>query len=1081
MRTLAAGIIAALVTLAPIGAFAQQDMGTITGTVTDPSGGVLPGVTVTATEQATGVAITVVTNETGLYAIPSLKVGTYTVEAALEGFKKALTRNLPLSAGTRVAVDFKLDLGSLTDDVTVIAESPLLKTENASLSQVLKDKEMRELPVVGRNFQTLGVLAAGVQPALGHTDQQGGFNAHGQWATQNNFIVDGIDNNSQVLGLQDRKAQVLLPSLDAIQEFQVQTSNYSAEFGRSAGAVMNVTIKSGTNRFGGTLYEFHRNDRFDSRPTFSYTDRDGDGKPDPDGLLQNQFGGTFGGPVRRDRTFFFGSVEATRTEGEKASLVTVPSLLELQGNFSGSGVTVRDPATGLAFANNTVPTTRWDPVAAAMVARLWPKPKFSGATRDNYVSAPESNIERDQYDVRVDHNFTSNNRAFIRVSHHRLDSVNFGPLPVPAVGATNNTTARDESTGWNSASSFTRIFSSSVVSESRVGFSYLNVDKFPLSDGFPNADFGLGVFAPEPIQGLARILFAGSFPYAAVGESANNPNHKESRTLQLLNNVSILKGKHNFKAGADIRFIQSNAHGSAQARGQYQFNGRFTGSSFGDFLLGWPSQIVYNDMQDANLREQDYMFYVQDDWKLAPNVTVNVGVRYELNSPMYDADDQVSTLDRSVLPTVSVIEAGANGDSWSDRALIKTDRNNVAPRLGFSWQPSSLYNVRGGVGIFYGTSGGGLGNTSRMVSNWPYYRNVTIASTTTRPARQLSLGLDESLLGSTTVMPQNVSWQVWEPDFQLPTIYQWNVNVQRQIGSLMVASVSYVGSITRELPRTYNINGAGIGDPATERQRRLVPTMGSIVYRETSGRAHYNSLETNLEKRMSSGWQVRMSYTWSRSIDDTVELLGDEYQTGIVQDWRNLRADEGRSTFNREHRFVTNAIWQLPFGTGHRWLREGGVADWILGGWQISGIMQLMSGQPWNPTIANPTQFLGVTESVWRPDLVGDPSVSNPSPNGWVNAAAFAIPRNADGSYRFGTMERNSLTGPGYFNLDMAMMKSFTFGANTRVQLRAEAFNVLNTPSYGIPERNLSSPDFGKIRTTVNSPRQMQFGIKFLF
>lgn len=351
--------------LAPALSLAQQDQGVITGRVIDASGAVLPGVTVVATRVATGVASQAATAANGFYTIPALPVGSYRVVAELAGFKRTLREAIDVHAQTRARVDFQLELGALEESVTVIGAAPLLQSETSSLTHVLKEAEIRELPLNGRNFQQLAVLAGGVLPAFGHRDREGGFNSHGQWATQNNFILDGVDNNSQVLGMEDRKAQVLIPSLDAVQEYQIQTSNYSAEFGRSAGAVMNVTIKSGTNAFRGSTYEFVRNDVFDAPDPFDYVDRNGDGKADPPVLRQHQFGLTMGGPIRRNRTFVFGSTEALKSRTNETSLVVVPTLDERRGIFNPRVVIVRDPATGLPFAGNAIPLGRWDPVAGA--------------------------------------------------------------------------------------------------------------------------------------------------------------------------------------------------------------------------------------------------------------------------------------------------------------------------------------------------------------------------------------------------------------------------------------------------------------------------------------------------------------------------------------------------------------------------------------------------------------------------------------------------------------------------------------------------------------------------------------------
>jgi len=1063
----------------PGAVLAQQDQGVITGRVTDASGAVLPGATVTGEAIDTGVTTRVVTDGGGLFTLPGLKIGSYRVTAELTGFKRSVRDGVAIHAQSRVRADFELGVGSVTEEVVVVATAPLLETGTSALAHVIKEEEIRELPLNGRNFQRLAVLVAGVLPAMGHRDQEGGFNSHGQWATQNNFILDGVDNNSQVLGMEDRKAQVLIPSLDAVQEFQIQTSNYSAEFGRNAGAVMNVSIKSGGNKVRGTAYEFLRNDAFDARDAFDYTDRDGDGKADPDVLRRHQYGFTIGGPVRANRTFYFGSIEALRVRSSGSSLSTVPTLAQRNGVFDASLVTVRDPVTGAAFPGNAIPRQRWDPVAAQLLA-LWPAPNFAGQTRQNYVSSPRHENDRIQIDVRADHNFSNADKAFVRVSRMLVRDDLEGPFAPPAIGAADNERSLNDNRAISVAASETHIFGSRLFNEIRYGFSSLETDKHPLVGESVNEQFGLRVAPTDGVTGLARLTFGGALGYTVLGEAGFTPNYKLARTFQILDNLTWLAGRHTLKLGADIRWIKSDIVGAPQNRGIFAFNGRFTGISLGDFLLGMTSSRQYSTLQQGELRERDYMFYVQDDWKIAERLTLNLGLRYELTSPMFDTQNRMTTLDLAAFPAVQVIHAGDNGRSWSARGLIDTDTNNWAPRLGLAYQPAERWTIRAGAGLFYGTTGGGLGASSRLTNNWPIYREVTIPSTPTQSAGQLAGGLEADILGDPTRMPASLNWNVWAPNFQVPTIAQGNVSLQRQVARALVLTASYVGSSSRNLPRSYNINGAYLGDPRTERQRRPNPNLGVVTFRDPSARARYNGLELTLDKRLSGGTQFSLSYTWSQSIDDATELFGSE--GGIVQDIRNLSGDRGNSGFDRRHRFAGSYVWGLPFGTGHRWLSDrGGVVDALLGGWQLSGIVSAQSGQYFDVTISDPTSLLGVTNSVWRPDLVGDWRVSNPGPDGWLNRDAFSVPRNPDGTYRFGNLARNSLVGPAFVNIDASLMKNFRLRGGRRVQFRWEVFNATNHPSYGLPVSNLLSQDFGIIRGTVSTPRQMQFGVKFIF
>jgi hypothetical protein len=1077
MRSKGRAVLAMAFVLSPMALLAQQDQGGITGRVTDASGAAVGGATVTATERETGIATRALTAADGAFTITALKVGTYRVTLEAPGFKTSVVETVPVHAQGRARVDVALEVGGRAEDVVVTAAEPLLQ-ESSALAHVIEERQVRELPVNSRNFQALALLAAGVVPATGHRDRDAGFNSHGQWATQNNFILDGIDNNSQILGLQDRKAQVLVPSLDAVQEFSVQTGNYSAEFGRNAGAVMNVSIKSGSNAFHGTAYEFYRDDRFDARDPFDFSDRDGDGKPDPEALKQHQFGFTLGGPIARNRTFFFTSFEALLADRTRSQLATVPTAGERRGVFDPALVQVRDPVSGRMFPGNTIPRDRWDPVAARLMA-LWPEPNFTGATRDNYAGDSPNTIDRYQVDVRLDHHFSDEDRGFVRVSMLDFERDNEGSLPPPAVGGGADL-GRDDNRAYSVAASHTHVFSSAALNEVRFGFNRLTTDKHPLGSGFPNDEFGLPVPADDAIEGLARINFTGALGYAGLGDNANNPNLKLSRTVQLLDNVTLLAGPHVLKAGLDFRFVRATIDAAAQARPIFQFNGRYTGSSLGDFLLGWPSQIQYSTPQDGDLREQDYMFYVQDDWRLSSRLTVNLGLRYDLTGPTYDAQDRMSTLDLSVFPgVIRVRQAGEEGDGWSERALIDTDRNNVAPRLGFVYRPSARWSVRGAAGIFYGTIGGGLGADARFIRNWPFFRGVTLRSTPTRPAGFFKDGVTASVLGSTTQAPDSLNWQTWTRDFEVPEVRQWTLSVQRQLSSTMVLTSSYVGSRSSHLPRELNLNSAPIGSPATERQRRPAPSIGNIDFRDPSGRASYHGLETTIDKRFSGGLRFSLSHTWSHSIDDVAELFGDE-PASIVQDQLNPAADRGNSAFDRRHRLAASWLAELPFGSGRRWLSKGGLAAAVLGGWQLSGLFTWETGRFFEVTLPDATP-LGVTTSLWRPDLVGNPYPADQGVDHWLDKSAFAMPQNADGSLRFGNLGRNSLRGPGAYNLDLGLMRQLDLGGDKRLQLRWEVFNVMNHPSYGFPVSNLLSPDFGRITTTVGTPRQMQVAVKVLF
>ncbi|MDP2988977.1 MAG: hypothetical protein Q8O57_00220, partial [Kiritimatiellota bacterium] len=453
----------------------------------------------------------------------------------------------------RMRMDFKLQIGDSSQRIEVTATAPLLNQETAELGLAVEQNDVRQLPLNSRNFQQLALLASGATPGIRNKDQAGGFYSHGQHGGQNNFILDGIDNNSYVMGLQDNKAQVVVPSLDAIQEFKVETSNYSAEFGANSGAVMNVSVKSGTNRIHGTAYEYMRNDKFDARGTFSYVDRNGDGKADPEVLRQNQFGGTLGGPIRRNKTFWFGSWEGLRIRHAQSFLSTVPTAQERQGIFDPKLAVIKDPVTNQNFPGNAVPKSRWDTVAAGL-ADLWPAPNFTGSgTRANYVSGPPWSEGKDQVDARLDHILSDRNKVFVRFSFGRYINARHSPLPLPARGSVGNNWGFDANTGHSLAAAYTRILSASVFNEFRLGLPVMEADNRPLTKDHLAEKYGIkGLQTFPQVTGLPQFSFGGSVGYETLGETTGTPNWKVSKSRQFLDNLTWSRGAHALKFGTDL-------------------------------------------------------------------------------------------------------------------------------------------------------------------------------------------------------------------------------------------------------------------------------------------------------------------------------------------------------------------------------------------------------------------------------------------------------------------------------------------------------------------------------------------------
>ena len=1053
---------------------AQQDMGVITGVVTDQSGAVVAGAHVEARDTETNEIRSAETLSTGAYTIGPLRIGTYDAIVDKTGFKKEVWKGIILHAQDRVRVDFKLNLGQVSETVSVTGEAPILDAESATLSNVVNQREIRQLPLNGRNFQQLAWLSAGVYAATQSRDATSGFNANGQQATQNDFIMDGVDNNNNVMGMQDRKAQVIIPSLDAVSEFKVMTSNYAAEFGRNSGAVMIVSIKSGGNEFHGTAFEYLRNDYFDARNSFS---------PNSPKLRQNQYGGTVGGPVIRNRTFFFGSFERFQQSNGQTLTGTVPTDEEKQGIFPTSLLIVKDPVTKQPFPGNQIPLTRFDSTAAKLLP-LWPEPNYVGPGRSNYASNPPSTLDRNTIDARVDHNFSDNDKIFGRFSHQVLNSNIDSIFPEPARGALGNTYSVNTNPAYSVAFSHTHIFSPTMVNEFRFGFVRQLVNLHELTDtplAALTSKYGInGIPASSSLFGLPEFDFSGSgLGFTGLGESGSMPNFKIHQVYQYLDNVTWNHGNHSFKFGTDLHWQRSDILGGNTSHGDFKFNGTYTGISLADFMLGEPSSAVLSTALVGEMRFRNYMFYAQDDWKVTPKLTVTIGLRYEFTTPWWEKHDNMNTLVLNPGPDFNTLQkAGYCGSSLSCRSLEQLNWLNFAPRLGVAYQLDHKTVVRAGAGTFYGGQGA-LGASARQVNNFPYNVSVTLTGTNTTPALQLSTGFPAGLMQSVGAPPANSTWDVWSKYFPEPAIYQWNFTVERELARGLALTAAYVGSSSSYLAGSYNWNGAPQGPAATIASRRPIPLWNTVTLETPYGHSSYNGLNVQLEKRYASGLTLNAAYTWSHSIDNIAEQFGGGAQ-GDLQQTNDFNASRASSGFNVPQRFVTSTAYELPFGKGKALMNRKGVLNAMFGGWQVTGILSFQGGLPFSVTVSGAPQTLGASNLTdWRANLVGDWRIPNPNQNLWFNPAAFATPQ-VGGVYTLGNSGRNILRTDGINNLDAGLMKMFDIKERIHMQFRWEVFNVTNSPQYSAPNVTVGTT-LGTITSTANSPRQMQLSLRLAF
>jgi hypothetical protein len=746
-------------------------------------------------------------------------------------------------------------------------------------------------------------------------------------------------------------------------------------------------------------------------------------------------------------------------------------------------VLVRDPLSNQNFPGNAIPRSRFDSTAAKMLD-LWPQPNFTGfGTRQNFIRNPPWNAVRDQYDARVDHNLTENDKIFGRFSLNRFDNLRDSVFETPARGGQNNDRAFDDNDARSAAFSYTRILRPNLINEFRYGFIRQKVDKKELSKELAsevNARYGINGIPPsDRLFGLPNFSFTGALNFTGLGEPGSMPNFKIHQVHQYLNNLSWNRGNHNFKFGADLRWNRSDIFGGATGHGNIAFNGNFTRISFGDFLLGWPNSAALTTFLQGAMRFQNYMFYALDDWKVTPRLTLNIGLRYELTSPWIEKYDNMNRLDLGSGPQFGqIVPANACG-SWSCRGLVQVDKNNWAPRIGFAYQLTSRTIFRVSSGIFYGGQGS-LGADARGINNWPFNRSVTAQATPTAPAIQLSTGFPANFLGTATTPPQNLNWNVWDYGYKAPTIYQWNAAIQRELRSNLGLTIAYVGSSSNFILDSYNWNGSDIGPPATERQRRRIPTWNNINFRAPFGQANYHGMDVQLERRYANGLFFSAAYTWSHSIDNVPEQFGPG--GGGLMDFRNIAANRANSNFDVRHRFIGSTAYELPFGKGKRWINGNRFLDGAFGGWEFSNLLSMQTGNYFTITVPNAINRLGASGiGNWWPDRLRNPRLDTRTPERWFDTKAFALPQTPAGVWYLGNAGRAILNEDGLFNLDIGLKKSFRLGENRSLQFRWETFNLTNTPTLGTPVTNIESPDFGTVRSTTSIPRQMQFALRLSF
>ena len=1062
--------------LTPTSLSAQTGAASLTGIVTDESGAAVPGATVTATNQATNVAYTAVSNEAGNYTITSVPVGTYVVKSELANFKTSATRPIQLEAQQIGRIDFKMALGSLEETVEVLGESPVLQTETATVGEVISGTTLQALPLNGRNSGQLSLLLTGVvtpNPTSFNTARNTGGGGrpyvNGNREQTNNYTIDGVDMNESIDNL-----VAYQPSPDALAEISVQTNNYSADTGNVAGAVISNVIKSGTNQFRGNAFEFYRNSKMDANSWSN--NRSNAAKPD---RRQDIFGGTLGGPLVRNKVFFFGNYQGTRFNAPGSETLSVAPESWRRGDLSSVTTTIRDPRTGAAFAGNQIPVGRISPIASSILnnTSLYPLPNrnVAGVT-GNFVGERLQEIRAHQGDVRVDWNASTKDNIFARLSIAEYDDVTSKRAIPLLMGSSQDAPFRNLAFNWN------RIFGPSVVNELLLGYNQIGIVNHTLDwAGLGNANATFGIAGGQPIPGLSSIGFAPNV-LTAIGAGASDSDTLDKH-YQINEKLTWLKGRHSMKFGGQlIHYVQQRFYaGNNGLLGIFGYGGAgFTGFAFSDFLLDQVFTKGRGSQTDAwtHLHNRVALF-VQDDFKVIPALTLNLGMRWAYTQPIVEKDNRQSNFDLRTGAQIFPDDSSREG-----RALYQAYTKGFEPRLGFAWHPGERWVLRGGYGITQYMEG--TGANLRLPLNPPFFFESAAQYDAASGAGTLATGFAE-------LRPlDQPSGQVraWDPNLRPQFTQQWNVFAEYLLAASMSANVGYVGHNADHLvtPVEGNQPLPGTGDPATwlpaDQRRPLYATAPLITNISTTaarGRSDYHGLQASLRQRNVNGLEYLASYTLSETKTNNLGYYGSGGVAAEGAYWMNTYEPEwnyGPAFFDARHNFVFSANYELPYGRGRRWGTDAsGLVEAILGGWRLSGIFQARSGFPITVVDGSAPSLQGRRGNE-RPNCVGDPVPSDQNINRWLDINAFQrVARGTWGNCGIGVAR-----APGYRNIDAALAKRFSIGGERAFEFRVEAFNLTNTPSFGPPGRDINAPNtFGVITSTVSNPRTVELVAKFYF
>ena len=1053
-------VLLAVLLLVHIPASAQSDRSSVRGLVLDPSGAAVPGVGLEITNDATGITRSATTRSDGGFTFPSLAPGSYVVEAELPGYRTYVsTPNLQVNQA--LWLEINLELGNISEQVQVTAPLVPIDKQSATLTTVIDSQQIAGLPLDGRNFLELSLLAPGTAPApQGSASSQRGdfaFTVNGGREDAQSFLLDGVYNVDPKLNTPGVR-----PPVDAILEFEVVTGTYDASFGRNAAGQVNVVTRSGTNAFHGTAYGFFRTEALGRRNFFAPA-----GEKDPE-FSKGQYGLSVGGPIARDRTFFFADYERTRLREGITRIANVPTMAERNGDFSESLFAApRNFLTGQSFPGDTIPSFFINPIGQA-IANLYPLPNRASPLA-NHVSSPTQSKDIDHFDVRMDHHFGSDATFSTRYSFG--DSRVFEPFPLSSQVKVPGYGTDVPRRGQNLAVSLTHAFSSSLINEFRFGFTRVGIGVIQENQSTDfNQAVGLPNLSSNPRDfGLSQITVTGFSP---LGDEFTSPQDSAADSFQILDTVSWTSGSHLVETGFDFRYIRQDGFRDIQSRGFLNFSDRYiTGNALADLLLGFP--VVTGGATSDNpqrLRSTSWGAFVQDSYRVVPNLTITAGLRYEYIGPGVDADDRANLYDATTGSLAPV------GTGTMPRGGYEPDRNNFGPRVGIAWTPdaSGRTVIRGGYGVYYNQ--GALATGEGLYFSPPFF-NLNLFF-------PLGPGLPMPTLNDP--YPENFPFSFppsatgYQRDLRTPWSEHWSISVGRQLGATRALEVAYVGSRGNDLIAARDINQP---DPGVQFPNlRPNPFFGDVTFIESRGRSDYDALQIKFQQRFDRGLSILSSYTLGESMDDASGFFPSTGDPNLPQDSRNPGLEYSRSSFDVRNRFSTSFSWELPFGAGRQWLDGESAGAAILGNWDLHGIVTLADGRPFTvallPEVDNSNtgrSNLGFGSND-RPNIVGNPVLANPTSEGWFNTGAFEVP--AFGN--FGDAGRNILEGPGYANFNLGVHKNISLSEGATIQLRVEAFNLFNRTNLDLPDAFVDSPTFGQV-VSAGDPLRCQFGFKLIF